>query len=565
MLSNVQNRAVPSPIDTTPGAPPNTPVSTPSGGQGGGAATQFPGLAARPSGPSSSGAGAPPRRSNSLPTLPSQQTAMTALPSGNPTPARPTLRLDTNIPPAQAQTVSPSQVPLPETPVSPSKVPLPATPVSPSKVALPETPVSPSKIALPDSPVSPSKVPLPETPVSPSKVALPETPVSPSKVPLPESPVSDSKPQVPESSVAAGKRPATSLGGPALLAPKLPTKTSSGPPRLNLASPQTTTPAPTPTAAAAAATATATTTAAASTSTTAVATTGTPPANVSGKQLTDALLATLGQRATTYGGGHAIAWAVQAITLMSAGAAGASKEALGVSSNVLGGLAAALGKEFIGEHMKTRPSLGATIKLPSATTLQTEGPRVMAGFNDMWTAIAGGMSGVAIASKLTPALTEGFKAKGMSEPMAQATAMMVTAVAQRAVSAGFDTVSDLTSTVMKSRLPGATGGTAVNDKVDYATMKAGMAARMMINWGLTLPVGIPVGLGKALTDGNAFAKAAASSAPAWAGLNFWINAKMNMAPMFKKDEPAVVTPQPPIAMTAMTATTPMRPGNDNNV
>ncbi|ANH70060.1 hypothetical protein ABE85_25190 [Mitsuaria sp. 7] len=271
------------------------------------------------------------------------------------------------------------------------------------------------------------------------------------------------------------------------------------------------------------------------------------------------MLATLGQRATTYGGGHAIAWAVQAITLMSGGAAGASKAALGVSSNVLGGLAAALGKEFIGEHMKTKPSLGATIKLPSNTTLQTEGPRVMAGFNDMWTAIAGGMSGVALANKLTPAMTEAFKGKGMSEPMAQATAMMVTAIAQRAVSAGFDTVSDLTSTAMKSKLPGATGGTAVNDKVDYATMKAGMAARMMINWGLTLPVGIPVGLGKVLADGNAYAKAAASSAPAWAGLNVWINTKMNLAAKLKKDEPAATTPQPPIAMT------PMRPGNDNNV
>ncbi|WP_431288479.1 hypothetical protein [Roseateles chitinivorans] len=270
--------------------------------------------------------------------------------------------------------------------------------------------------------------------------------------------------------------------------------------------------------------------------------TGVPPANVSGKQLTDALLATLGQRATTYGGGHAIAWAVQAITLMSAGAAGASKEALGVSSSVLGGLAAALGKEFIGEHMKTKPSLGATIKLPGDTFLQREGPRVMAGFNDMWTAIAGGMSGVALSAKLTPAMTEAFKAKGMPEPMAQATAMMVTAAAQRAVSAGFDTVSDLTSTVMKSKLPGATGGTTVNDKVDYATMKAGMAARMMINWGLTLPVGIPVGLGKTLADANPFAKAAASSAPAWAGLNVWINTKMNLAPMFKKDEPAAVTP-----------------------
>lgn len=524
MLPNVQNRAVPSPIDTTPSAPPNTPVSTPAGGQGGAAATQFPGLAARPTGPSAAGAGAPPRRSNSLPTLPSQQHAAT----------RPTLRIDTNIPPTHSQGVSPSQAPLPETPVSPSKVPLP------------ESPVSPSKIALPDSPVSPSKVPLPETPVSPSKV------------PLPESPVSENKPQVPESSVVAGKRPATSLGGPSLLSTKPPARTSATPPRLNLTSPQTPTPTPTSTAAAAAATVTA----AANTTTTAVtttATTGTPPANVSAKQLTDALLATLGQRATTYGGGHAIAWAVQAITLMSAGAAGASKEALGVSSSVLGGLAAALGKEFIGEHMKTKPSLGATIKLPGDTFMQREGPRVMAGFNDMWTAIAGGMSGVALANKLTPAMTEAFKAKGMPEPMAQATAMMVTAVAQRAVSAGFDTVSDLTSTVMKSKLPGATGGTAVNDQVDYATMKAGMAARMMINWGLTLPVGIPVGLGKALADGNAFAKAAASSAPAWAGLNFWINAKMNMAPMFKKDEPAATTPQPPIALHRMGA------GNDTNV
>ena len=36
MLPKVQNRAVSSPIDTTPGAPPNTPVSTPAGGQGGG-------------------------------------------------------------------------------------------------------------------------------------------------------------------------------------------------------------------------------------------------------------------------------------------------------------------------------------------------------------------------------------------------------------------------------------------------------------------------------------------------------------------------------------------------
>jgi hypothetical protein len=267
-----------------------------------------------------------------------------------------------------------------------------------------------------------------------------------------------------------------------------------------------------------------------------------PPANVSGQELTAALLATLGQRATTYGGGHAIAWAVQAITLMSAGAAGASKEALGVSSSVLGGLAAALGKEFIGEHMKTKPSLGATIKLPGDTFMQREGPRVMAGFNDMWTAIAGGMSGVALANKLTPAMTEAFKNKGMPEPMAQATAMMVTALAQRAVSAGFDTVSDLTSTVVKSKLPGATGGTSVNDKVDYATMKAGMAARMMINWGLTLPVGIPVGLGKTLADSSTFAKAAASSAPAWAGLNVWINTKMNLAPMFKKNETPVVTP-----------------------
>ena len=50
-----------------------------------------------------------------------------------------------------------------------------------------------------------------------------------------------------------------------------------------------------------------------------------------------------------------------------------------------------------------------------------------------------------------------------------------------------------------------------------------------------------------------------SSSPAWAGLNVWINTKMNLAAKLKKDEPAATTPQPPIAMTAMGA------GNDNKV
>ncbi len=677
MSNTIQNRAVPSPIDTTPTPTPNaasrSAPTTPTGGQGRGAA-QFEGLEARTTRPASADAAAGtamPLRRASLSDLrpPSQQLSGAPQLSGHPSlmASRPALNIaisqnapttvaeakvktsaeETKVktPAEETKVKTPVEETKAKTPVEETKVKAPLeetkaktsaeetkvktpaeetkvktsaeetkvkTPVEETKVKTPveetkvktsaeetqaKTPVEETKVKTPaeetkvKTPAEETKVKTPveetkvktaveetkvktpveetkaktsaeetkvKTPAEETKVKTPveetkaktsveetkaKTPVEETKVKTPveetkaKTPVEETKVKTPldEPKVKAQvdeDKPKTSLGGP-----KLSSSSSGAPPMrpLNLrpkpplAKPASTPPNP-------------------DAATLAATTNKLPPANVSGKELTDALLATLAQRSVTYGAGHALALIAQTITLLSAGKHGVSKEGMGVASNVVGGFVAALGKEAVGEFMKTRPSLGATIKLPSTTAMQREGPRAMAGFNDMWTAIAGGMSGVAIANTLTPVLIKSFEAKGMNEHMARASAMAVTAIAQRVVSTGFDTLSDLTSTVMKSKLPGATGGNVVNDKMDYATMAAGMVARMGINFGLTLPVGVPVGLGMALANGNPFEKAALSAFPAWIGLNGWINAKMNMAALLKKDTSPAATAQPPIQM-----------------
>lgn len=229
-----------------------------------------------------------------------------------------------------------------------------------------------------------------------------------------------------------------------------------------------------------------------------------------------------------------MALGAQAVTVAAGLGAGASEAAVKTVAHAVGGLTAALGKEAIGEQMKTYPSLGATIKLPTDSTWQKEGPRIMAGVNDMWTAMAGAFTGAALGTVLEPAVKNFAQAHGASEPLATGLAMGANYAAQRLViSPAFDTISDLTSTYMKSKLPGAQGGEAHNAKFDTATMAGGMIARGIINWGGTMVLGPAVNAGKLLTGGNFAEKTAVTNAIAWAGLPGWISLKAHTAEAIK--------------------------------
>ncbi|MDA8453711.1 hypothetical protein M4R22_02935 [Acidovorax sp. GBBC 3334] len=250
-----------------------------------------------------------------------------------------------------------------------------------------------------------------------------------------------------------------------------------------------------------------------------------------------ALGATAGQRAATYFGAHAGAWVLQAASV--AILAGASKEqpsreAIANLSNIVGGASSAVLKEAIGETMKTVPSLGATISLPGATALQREGPRVMAGFNDMWTAIAAAMTNVAVNAEIRPMIEKALTDRGIPPEVALPMSMMASAFVQRMISASADTVSDLTSTMAKSFLPGARAGNVVNPQIDKQTMLGGITARGLINFGLTLPLGPLITLRKIMSgNDNDFQRSTASNAMAWAGLNGWIVAKAHISSFYK--------------------------------
>jgi hypothetical protein len=262
--------------------------------------------------------------------------------------------------------------------------------------------------------------------------------------------------------------------------------------------------------------------------------------------LLDATVATLAQRAATHVSAHTMALAAQTVTLAVAGAAKAKPTHMAVASMVSGGLTALVGKEVVGEFMKMRPSLGATITLPSETVPQREGPRVMAGLNDMVMSIAGGLSGAVLASKLTPVLAKEFEKQGLSQPMALAMAMSVTAAGQRLISAVCDTASDVASTLLKGTvLPGRGSGNSVNAKFDTNNMAAGMLARLAINFSLTLPMGVPVALGKMMTSATAMQKASVSNAMAWAGMNGWIVAKAHIKEALDRRGQAAARPNPP--------------------
>ena len=238
-----------------------------------------------------------------------------------------------------------------------------------------------------------------------------------------------------------------------------------------------------------------------------------------------AMGATFAQRGTTYAAAHSLALASQVLTLITAGALGASKAQMNAASTVIGGLVAALGKEAVGEIMKTRRGLGASIQVPRDTRQQA---RVMAGFYDMVTSMASAFTGAAVSQKVVPMLTDKFLDRGLPQPLAEAAAMGVSFIAQRSISMTSDTVSDLATTLSKFFYPDAYADDVVNPKIDYDTMLAGMLARMLINWGLTLPLGVPVALGK-WGDWNANSRVSIANGFAWAGLNGWIVVKAALA------------------------------------
>ncbi len=262
-----------------------------------------------------------------------------------------------------------------------------------------------------------------------------------------------------------------------------------------------------------------------------------PPGPPTWGETAAALGATFGQRATTYFGAHAGAWVLQAASVaVLAGARGghASRESMTNLSNIVGGASSAVLKEAIGETMKTMPRLGATISLPGETVLQREGPRVMAGFNDMWTAIGGAMLNVAVGAEIGPMIEQSLKDRGLSPELARPMSMMASALVQRMISASADTVSDLTSTLAKSFLPGARAGHVVNATLDRQTMLGGITARGLLNFGLTLPLGPLITLRKLMaTNDNNYQRAAASNAMAWASLNGWIVAKAHISAFYK--------------------------------
>ena len=243
------------------------------------------------------------------------------------------------------------------------------------------------------------------------------------------------------------------------------------------------------------------------------------------RDLEAAMGATFAQRGTTSAAAHSLALASQVLTLVTAGALGASKAQMNAASTVIGGLVTALGKEAVGEIMKTRRGLGASIQVPRDARQRA---RVMAGFYDMVTSMASAFTGAAVSQKVVPMLTDKFLERGLPQPLAEAAAMGVSFIAQRSISATSDTVSDLATTLSKFFYPGAYADDVVNPKIDYDTMLAGMLARMLINWGLTLPLGVPVALGK-WGDWNTNSRVSIANGPAWAGLNGWIVVKAELA------------------------------------
>ncbi|CAM3414958.1 hypothetical protein [Paracidovorax anthurii] len=260
-----------------------------------------------------------------------------------------------------------------------------------------------------------------------------------------------------------------------------------------------------------------------------------------------AMRATLGQRSATYFGAHAGAWLLQtaSVAILAGSRNGdVSREAIANLSNLVGGSSSAVLKEAIGETMKTMPRLGDAILLPSETVLQREGPRVMAGFNDMWTAIAAAMTNVAVNAELRPLVEKSLTDRGVSPELALPISMMVSALAQRAISATADTVSDLTSTLVKSFLPGATAGNVVNEQIDKQTMMGGITARGLLNFGLTLPLGPLITLRKVMSgNDNDYQRSAASNAMAWTSLNGWIVAKAHLSALYKSlSKPAEAPP-----------------------
>lgn len=267
-----------------------------------------------------------------------------------------------------------------------------------------------------------------------------------------------------------------------------------------------------------------------------------------------ALGGTFGQRATTYFTAHAAAWMLQTASvaaLVAARGGNASRESIAALSSIVGGASSAVLKEAVGETMKTIPRLGATIALPGATVLQREGPRVMAGFNDMWTAIGGTMLNVAVNARIGPVIEQALRERGIAPDLARPMSMMASAFVQRMVSATADTVSDLSSTLAKSFLPGAEAATVVNLSVDRRTMLAGITARALLNFGLTLPLGPLITLRKVMADnGNPYQRAAAGNAISWASLNGWIVAKAHLASFYKTlgvaEPPPSAMPVPPL-------------------
>jgi len=253
--------------------------------------------------------------------------------------------------------------------------------------------------------------------------------------------------------------------------------------------------------------------------------------DVTPEDLSKALMATAAQRGITYAGGHLAGWAVQAATLMGVRAIpGATNEQAQAAATVIGGVMTALIKEVLGEYMKTKPSLGASIQTPSTTTFEKEIPRVVDGFNDSWTSVASDIANTKIGATLTPVVEEYLRAHGTPEWAIQNGAIAITAGAKRATSAVLDTLSDVTATLMKGTLlPGVKAANAVNEKFDTVNAVAGTVARSAINLGLSLPVGIPTTLGKTLQNAGPFTKTAASNALAWTGLNFWVVAKAHLA------------------------------------
>ncbi|MCW7536963.1 hypothetical protein OOT46_03730 [Aquabacterium sp. A7-Y] len=273
------------------------------------------------------------------------------------------------------------------------------------------------------------------------------------------------------------------------------------------------------------------------------------PPQLTPEHAMQALKATFVQRGITHLSAQLGTWVSQVGAVAGAAAAGVNPQQLGLTSQLVSGAVSAALKEVVGEHLKTKPAYSATIDLPSNTTGEWLAPKVMAGANDMLAGIASSLSNAAIGAKLTPAIQQGLEKAGLNPAVALPVAMMLTAVVQRLVSATADTASDVASTAMKTRFSGAQGSHKVNDGFDTATMLGGMAARGMINFGLTLPVGVPAALGKLMEHGTAVQKAAASNAMAWAGLNGWIVAKSVITDKIKEVAPnlaanTVVLPGP---------------------